>query len=299
MWDRYDKGASVFSRGQQNQPIKEGTTVYNITSQLILAKTTDRTAGEVPSTVEKVVAGIDINYSFGLTWGVAGFGSGLANVIDYGRYNMSLTRDIPEQELARLVYESVIELGRQLADKPYPIHLAVFDIRGWNYDSAYNLSAQGSRACGIPLIGAMGHGASQYRTPHKKQGRRRIGNYWHEYSDEQRRERLMYCSDFWREIAQRSWLGSFGSPGSIDLPKGHHKDFADQICREPLLAKMDTPLGVRWQYKPDPSNSHDFGDVMHMIFMGADYLGMGTGGTAIQQRPQRKRYTQSQLSGGR
>jgi hypothetical protein len=153
--------------------------------------------------------------------------------------------------------------------------LAVFDIRGWNYEAAYNLSQAGARATGIPLIGGMGFGAKQYRPSYKTTGRK--GSYWHETIDVKRRKYISYCSCFWREIAQKAWLGSFGAPGSCDLPRGNHREFAEQICREPLLSKMETPLGLRWEYASLPGH-HDFGDVMHMAFMGADYLGMGTGG---------------------
>jgi len=281
MWDYYDLGEMAFMAERQNMPVKEGTTVFQLNPQIITAKTTERQAGIIPDGTRGIIAGIDVNFGVGLTWGVGAFTAQTGHVIDYGRHDMALTKDIPEQELARQVYEAMVMLGRGLAAKPYRIGLAVFDIRGWNYESAYNLSAMGSRATGIPLIGGMGFGARQYKPSYKATGRR--GSWWHETIDNKQRKYIAYCSDFWRETAQKAWLGSIGSPGSCDLPAGNHREFADQICREPLLSKMETPLGLRWEFASLPGH-HDFGDVMHMIYMGADYLGMGTGGAVTVKR---------------
>jgi len=282
----FKMGKEAFHAEKQQKPLKQGTSVYTITTQTIMDKVTDRGAGVVPDTAQSIVAAIDVNYAVGLTWASVAYGAGLSHVIDYGRHDMALSRAMPEQELARMVYEAIISLAKTLAGKPYKINLATFDVRGWNYESAYNLSAVGSRAAGLPIIGCMGFGAKQYKPRYKNEGRK--GVFWHDVIDTKRRRYIAYCSDFWREIAQKSWIGSIGSVGSCDLPKGNHREFAEQICREPLLSKVETPLGLRWEYATLPGH-HDFGDVMHMAFMLADYIGMGTGGTVTVPKVQHKR----------
>ena len=292
MWDFYDLGEAAFMAERQNTPIKEGTTVYNIRPRNITDKTTDRHAGEVPGDVSQTVLAIDVNPSIGLTWGVVGFGQSIAHVIEYGRVPLALSKDIPEQELGRIVYESIVTHVKALSHRPYRIGIAGFDIRGWNYETAYNLSAMGTRATGVQMIGTMGFGSRQYKPRWKSGGR--SGSYWHEVIDDKRRKYLAYCSCFWREVAQKSWLGSIGSPGSCDLPKGRHDDFAEQICREPLLSKTDTVMGVRWEYATLPGQ-HDMGDVMQIAYMLADYLGLGTGGVVAEKQSSRKKYSQADL----
>jgi hypothetical protein len=282
MWDFYELGENAFMAERQNTPIKEGTTVYNIKAKNIIEKTTDRSAGEVPSDVSQTVLAIDVNPSLGLTWGVIGFGASIAHVIEYGRVPLALSKDVPEQELGRLVYESIVSHVKALStQRQYRISIAGFDIRGWNYQTAYNLSAIGTRATGVQMIGTMGFGSRQYKPRYKSGGR--SGGYWHEVIDDKRRKYIAYCSCFWREVAQKAWLGSIGSPGSCDLPKGKHDEFAEQICREPLLSKTDTTMGVRWEYATLPG-AHDMGDVMQIAYMLADHQGAGTGGITVRKK---------------
>lgn len=286
MWDRYNQGADVFARGQQNKPLRHGVTLYNLTPAVIESRTTDREPGVVPADVTQIVAGIDVNPSYGLTWAACGFGLQLGYVIDYGRTPLSVTKEMPEQEQARLTYEGLASLLRGLSGKPYRLNMVLFDVRGWNYESAYNLSAVATKMVGIITIGAMGFGARNYRPNYKAAGRK--GNNWHIVTDDKRRQYVSYCSDFWKEVSQKAWLGSVGSPGSCSLPKGHHREFAEQICREPLLAKSDTRMGVRWEYGNLPGQ-HDMGDAMQMCFLAADMCGVGTGGQPVV----RKRYVET------
>ena len=287
----YSMGHEAFHAEKQQKPLKQGTTIYNLSAKMIMERTTDRNANEIPEQAAHVVAAIDVNPAVGLSWGVAAFAEQTAHIIDYGRRDMSLSRDMPEQEYASIVYEELVKQIKTIAARPYNLSIVMFDARGWNYEAAYNLSANGAHACGVAVRAAMGFGARQYRSPFKH--KLRTGPYWHDMRDKKRRPYVAYCSDFWREIAQRSWLGSLGAPGTCDLPRGNHREFADQICREPLLAKMETPMGLRWEFASLPGH-HDFGDVMHMLYMAADYVGMSTGGqvggkTQTQKQKQRRR----------
>ena len=58
----------------------------------------------------------------------------------------------------------------------------------------------------MQTYGAMGFGAKTYKRPYKPAGR--IGSNWHEFIDGKRRRYISYCSDFWREVAQKAKLPS-------------------------------------------------------------------------------------------
>ena len=95
-------------------------------------------------------------------------------------------------------------------------------------------------------------------------------------------------ADYWREIAQKSWLGAIGAPGACDLPAGLHRDFAEQICREQLVGKAE--IGKTWAYVWNTlSGAHDFGDCMMMLFALAGIEGIGTGGMVKRVKSKSKR----------
>jgi hypothetical protein len=109
----------------------------------------------------------------------------------------------------------------------------------------------------------------------------------------ERRDRqwIIYHADYWREVAQRGWTGEPGAPGSCSLWKGNHAEFAFQCTREPLEKKGPGIRGtLEWAYH-HTNEVHDFGDCMHMAYMGAAVAGIGTGGQTPrrQERSTRKR----------
>jgi hypothetical protein len=87
----------------------------------------------------------------------------------------------------------------------------------------------------------------------------------------------VYHADYWREVAQRGWTGEPGAPGSCSLPAGNHADFATQVTREQLAGKDDIGGKAVWVWSVAPG-PHDYGDCMHMAYMGASVCGIGTGG---------------------
>jgi hypothetical protein len=70
---------------------------------------------------------------------------------------------------------------------------------------------------------------------------------------------------------------------------GHHRELADQICREQLRGKEEIGGRMVWVWDTAPGK-HDYGDSMAMGYMGAAMLGIGTGGAGPVQRT-RKKYT--------
>ena len=110
--------------------------------------------------------------------------------------------------------------------------------------------------------------------------------------DGRRRKWFAWQCDYWREIAQRAWLGEVGSPGSVSLFRGNHRDFSEQIAREKLRGKGEVGGMMLWNWATAPG-PHDYGDVMAQAFAAAAWGGISTTGqspTPIQPKGRSVRY---------
>jgi hypothetical protein len=99
---------------------------------------------------------------------------------------------------------------------------------------------------------------------------------------------LNWNADYWKEAAQRAWLGSIGAPGSCSIYNGNHGEFSEQICREILMGKADVGGTMIWNWHTQPGK-HDFGDCMAMCYVGAAWGGIGTGGEIVHEQKQKAR----------
>jgi hypothetical protein len=312
MWDRYDKGASVFSRGQQNQPIKEGITLYNLTPAVITARTDPgRAPGDIPDWALRILAQTDINPSYALTTAIIAFGADQrAAVLWYGLHPMHVPQEWTDAEKKTAVMAELAAHGRHIAGLPCAPHNWMIDGGGSPENTVIDFASASVRTCGIPAITAFGRAGKAYRHPLRKEKGidvkeqayiKTVSMRWDEALKRNvpSRQWVIFNADYWREQAQRGWTGTLGAPGSCDLPKGRHDGFAEQICAEQLAGKV--MLNDRWVYdwRTDRATPHDYGDCMTMGYAHAAVMGIGTGGAGVAQRPQRKRYTQAQLTGGR
>jgi hypothetical protein len=298
LWDYYNLGASVFSRGQQNQPIKEGVTIYNLSVKTITDRTDHaRNAGDVPDWALRVLAISDINPSYAITSVILAFGPDQRSaVLWYGTHPIGCPKELTDAEKKTEVMNQLAAHGRNIANLPCRPHGWMIDGGGTPESTVIDFAANSVRICGIPAITAFGRGGKAYRHPLRKE----TGISVHEQAYTKRvsggRQWVIWNADYWREQSQRAWTGTLGAPGSCDLPKGSHRDFAEQIVSEQLIAKVE--LNGRWVYdwKHTPNQPHDYGDCMAMGYCFAAVNGIGTGGGTPNERPQRKRYTQAQLA---
>jgi hypothetical protein len=301
MWDYYDLGEMAFMAERQNQPVKEGVTVYNLTPKVITARTDpDRTAGEIPDWALRILALTDVNPSYALTTVILAFGQNQRSaVLWYGAHPIHCDKELTDAEKKTAVMNALATHGVNLAALPCRPHHWMIDGGGSPENTVIDFAANSVRNCGIPAITAFGRAGKAYRHPLRKEA----GVYVHEQAYTKRvsanRQWVLFNADYWREQAQRAWTGTLGAPGSCDLPKGNHREFAEQICAEQLAGKVE--LNGRWVYdwKTQSNQPHDYGDCMAMGYAFAAVNGIGTGGGAVNEKPQRKRYTQAQLTGGR
>jgi len=283
MRDYYNMGPDVFSRAQQNAPIKRGVTLYNLNADIICSRVSDLQPGQVPAWSRLRVAATDINPSYGLTWGILAFGQDQTGaVLGYGVHEMSVQPGATEAEAARATYEALIVHGRNLAALSCRPETWIIDAGGTAFDVVIRFCAESIRLCGLQAIPATGRGARNYR-PFGKSLLGKPREQCHMAVDLKGRKWIAWHADYWREQAQKAWTGSVGAPGSCSLPVGNHREFADQICREQLAGKAEVGGMMMWNWHTQPGR-HDYGDCMAMAYMGAAWAGIGTQGV-VTARP--------------
>jgi hypothetical protein len=216
-----------------------------------------------------------------------------AAVLWYGLQKMDVQDSDTEIEKRRKIYEALSEQGRKLAAMPCRPDKWIIDGGGTPEGCVIDFAASSPQICGLNSFCSFGRGWKNYRPTHRMH-KIRMGEMWHSVHESRLKAWVLYNADYWREIAQRGWTGSPGAPGSCTLPKGRHTDFAAQVCREQLAGKDEVAGRTVWIWTTAPG-PHDFGDCMHMAYVGAAIEGIGTGGLAAappkkQQQRRRIRY---------
>jgi hypothetical protein len=288
MFDYYSKGADVFARSQQNIPIKQGVSVYELTPEIIMSRVDrNRAAYEVPTWGQIAVAATDINH-YGLHTAALSFANDqTAAVTYYDRYDAQTVPDnAPEQKRRQIIFSMLVNHMDQIAALPNVPPLWIID-GGYEHGTVQKFAQTYTQLRGMRIVVARGYSAERYR-PH---GKNVIGQAREECHATQwpLGKGLAWNADYWREIAQRAWLGEVGAPGSCSLFRGHHQEFAQQICRERLGEKLAGKMGMVWRWIQTPG-WHDYGDCMAMAYAGAAWAGIGTGGESQPKpKPRRRR----------
>jgi hypothetical protein len=89
---------------------------------------------------------------------------------------------------------------------------------------------------------------------------------------------LAFNADYWRETAQRAWLGEVGTPGGISLFEGaRHGEYAAQVAAEYLEYKVELPNG-RTDYRWRQVGKNNFGDSTTMCYALAGSFGISASG---------------------
>jgi hypothetical protein len=156
-------------------------------------------------------------------------------------------------------------------------------------------AANAPQICGLQAACTFGRGWKNYRPTAKASYRVRVGEQYHHVMERRDRQWIVYNADYWREVAQRGWTGEPGAPGSCSLPRGSHPDFAAQVTREQLAGKDDIGGRTVWVWNTAPG-AHDYGDCMHMAYMGAAVAGIGTGGQVVKRAAAPRRVCRVPLS---
>ena len=92
---------------------------------------------------------------------------------------------------------------------------------------------------------------------------------------------MAFNADYWRETAQKAWLGEPGAPGGLSLFDGNgtrHGEFAAQIAAEQLeykIALQDGRVDYHWR---TIGRRHDYGDAVTMCYALAGWFGISSTG---------------------
>jgi hypothetical protein len=284
MHDLHKMGEEAFASERQNAPLKQGATVYTLTPEIVQSRVDFALlAGKVPDWATAVVATTDVNPSYALSTVVVAFGQNQrAHVMAYWQHPMSLSQSDAPAVISRGAQVGLSEVGSRIAKMDPTPRVWLIDGGGTPQDTVIGFCGVSQKACGMQGLTAFGRAARQYRPTARYKVL--IRQECHEVIESMARRWAIFNADFWRELSQVAWVQAPGLPGSCSLPAGNHRDFADQLCREPLKWKAETPAGMRWEYGSAPG-PHDYGDCMTMSYVAAALLGIDTGQVA---KPERK-----------
>ena len=284
MVDFYTLGPRAFASEQQQEPLEEGTgdEPYRIEPTMICGRVADRDAFVIPEWCASRIASTDMNPSYAFSSAILGFGRDQTAAVSwYGKYTkapLPIPEALPEAERHRRVFEALALHGKELSALPCKPEVWHIDASGEYFQTVLRFCEQSVALCGLQAIASTGVGSKNYR-PYGKNVLGQPREFCHMRSDVidgRRRKWFAWQADYWREIAQRAWLGSVGAPGSVSLFKGNHREFAEQICREQLKGKAEVGGQMFWNWHTAPG-PHDFGDVMAQAYAAAAWCGIGTG----------------------
>jgi hypothetical protein len=277
-----------------------------LTAALVASRVhSGRRRGELPTEARLIVAATDLNH-YGLHSAAAGFGNDqTAWLAWYGRHDNAgrgiVPTNCPESEAKRMMFEALVTHGATVAGLPLTRDGQAVRPGLWIVDAGYmpdvvkRFLEGPARTLGIPVMAARGFGADKYRPA----GKGTIGaprEQCHLAESGIAGRFLAFCSDYWREVSQRAWLASPNAPGSLSLFDGmRHREFSEQVTREKLVEKLQGQYGPVWRWHVQPG-WHDYGDVVTMLYAGAAWGGIGTGGYVEPPKPTRKRYSQADLT---
>jgi hypothetical protein len=286
----FKMGHEAFWAELQQEPQRRAHSVYILTPEIVQSRAqSDRSPGVVPDWAQTVIAATDINPSYALTTTVTAFGANqTAAVLWYGLHKMAVQKEATEIERRRIIYEHLAMHGKELAGLPCRPSVWFIDGGGSPEGCVIQFAFNSPQICGLTAHATFGRGWKNYRPTAKATYKVRAGEQLHHVSERRDRQWIVYNADFWREVAQRGWTGEPGAPGSCSLPRGNHADFTAQVCREQLAGKDDIGGRAVWVWNTAPG-PHDYGDCMHMAYMGASVAGIGTGGQGNAPQVQRRR----------
>jgi len=290
-------GNDAFMAERQQDPVDptQNHSLYVLTPSMIEARQdAGRSPLKKPDWVTYTVASTDVNPSYALSTVVLGFGQDqTCAVLWYGLHKLSIKGRSPTREDHAELYNEIVKHGRDLSGMATVPDEWVIDGGGYNFDPVVRATSESTRLVGIPAMTYTGRNSTKYR-PY---GRTADGNPREQchrcatLKDNRHIKWVVFNSDYWREIAQRSWLGALGTPGSSSLFEGGHGEFARQICAEPIIDKAELGGQTVWKWKEQPGVVHDYGDCMAQGFAAAAFYGIGTGGAVIRKTrrmPERK-----------
>jgi len=281
MVDYYTKGREAFFSEYQNQPVAHETKYYELTPQCILKHTVELHENEIPDDTVFATLSTDINYSYGLTYEAAAFKrDGSCHVFAKGVWcqaPLPVSAKNSNQEQRQRLVKKALEIMAEWVDvQPWKLDAWYIDAGGEQFDTVTSF-CRNAKKCGKLGRAMIGRAGKTYDPSVKTCVGRVRGRV---YACFTRESGKWYCmdADFYKEMAQTSYITPIGEPGSSTIYKGSHRDYADQMCREVLEAKGvvmgrggRTLVVYKWNTLP---GKHDYLDTHAMNYAAAGYEGV-------------------------
>lgn len=286
---RFANGEDSFAAEYQMQPVREHA-VHAISAPLIASRV--RT-GVPPFTVPEgtvfTAAGTDLNPSYGFTTAFMCFDRAQTGFVTWYHVftgaPLPVGEDIPNAEWHKRVFAALVNHGRQIADwcRGHRLRLDrwTVDAGGKAADTVFLFAANSQRLCGVNCLPSFGRAGANWN-PYVKSRMADPRNETVLCADPPKGRRwLAFNADYWRETAQKAWLGEVGSPGGLSLFDGggvRHGEFAAQIAAERLEYKITLQNGRTDYHWRQIGRKHDYGDAVTMCYALAGQFGIGAAG---------------------
>ncbi len=298
---RFANGEDAFAAEYQMRPVRQHD-VLQINTPLILSRVSKGTQPfYIPPDTIFTACATDLNPSYGFTTAVVAFDKNQSGFVTYYEVfagdPLPIHEDIPERLRAQLLTQALINHGREIVGWCRGHGIAInrwgVDAGGKQWDAVCNFAKISRAHCGcncLPMVGRAGRAWNprvKSRVTDERNGTvlcadTAQGWRW-----------LVFNADYWRETAQRAWLGEVGTPGGLSLFDGNgtrHGEFAAQIAAEQLDYKITLQDGrteYRWK---TIGRKHDYGDAITMCFALAGSFGISSGGyTPVHTKVVRRR----------
>lgn len=294
------ESGSQFWAEYQNDPQDVASGQYELTIDQIISHATDLPRLHLPERSVVLCGHIDINRA-GLHWVMAGFDQQMtAHAAAYSRHP-SRGELWPENATEHLIGQCIT---RGLAELCDAIAGTVFHRGGSRMtpslvlvDASFN-SETVHRFCEtwrgpFRVMPAIGRASTRYQWNkgtivgrpmeqcHRQRPQKRICPY------------VMFNACYWREVAQRAFLGTPGEAGGCTLFNAGsplaHRPFAEHVVAERLAEKFTSPKGeVIWKWNP-PTGHNDWGDALTGAYVAAAIEGITTSGAPVETGLRRRK----------
>lgn len=297
-------GDAAFFSEYQNEPLRQNTSLYTLTQDLILSRTNGVPHRMRPPDTPFLFAAVDVNY-YALSYGVAAFRNDFAaSVTDYGWFpDSGVVYDPKSSDLSEeaAIYNALGNFCTQI--KLVHPGLQVLGIDGNRFTSAvYKFIKNNAHLLPMKLIPLRGVAAKQYREP-TLGARDLVGQPRTRCCMKVTRDLLQYApfdSHYWHYACQKMWLLAPGSPGSLSVfgdRSTDHRRFAEQVVADKLVDCYERYGERIYEWKTIGQN--EMSDVVTMLAVLANLAGLDPDGiarqTAARPRKRRRRATVTQI----
>ena len=304
MLDYYRMGHTAFMSERQNDPVNPASlNQYDLTVPVILSHMTDRPRLELPDAATVFCGHCDVNHS-ALNYVLSGFTQDMTgHCVAYGRWperGMLISeKNMPEMEIHRAIFrglkglcDTIEQTVFKRSGEAVKLGLLLVDI---GYKAAAVQAFCQQARYSFKVLPAIGRDAKNYRVNTKSL----VGRPFEQCHIQRAKTvghgpYLMFQADYWREVAQRAFLGTVGEPGGYTIHatknKKYHARFAEECSAEKLVNKYQTDRGTRWEWTHKPGSAWDLGDAYSGSWIAAAASGLSASGIApVKAKPKRAR----------